>query len=174
MSTKITPNLHEIIVVSFTIFVLILAFFGSLLIFSSFNNTQQPEPIAVLIFDITDQNVANKSNYTIFTERPEDVYICIHISINQAKWIADNYGYKTGVVMLWSYINDSHARTWVEIGNETYIIESINDQYWTVNEHKQISSPEYEIEFITTTQGQIHAIESSEAFSNQTETFIYS
>jgi len=151
---------------------LILALFVSLPVFALFaassNIPQHPEPIAVLMSDITAQGVANKSDYTIFTKRPEDVYVCTHISCRQAEWIADNCGYGTGVVMLWSNVNDSHARTWVEIGNETYVIESINDQYWAKDEHERTFSDQFEIEFVTTAQGRIHAIESSEAFSNQT------
>jgi hypothetical protein len=151
---------------------LILALFVSLPIFALFaassGTPQQHEPIAVLMSDIITEGVANKSDYTIFAKRPEDVYVCTHISCRQAEWIADNYGYRTGVVMLWSYINDSHARTWVEIGNETYVIESIDDRYWTKDEHERIFADPFEIEFVTTAQGWIHAIESSEAFSNQT------
>ena len=151
---------------------LILALFVSLPIFALFaassNVAQQPEPIAVLMSDIIAEGVANKSDYTIFTKRPEDVYVCTHISCRQAEWIADNYGYGTGVVMLWSNVNDSHARTWAEIDNETYVIESIDDQYWAEDEHERIFSDQFEIEFVTTAQGWIHATESSEAFSNQT------
>jgi len=151
---------------------LILALFVSMPLFALFAKssdiTEQPEPIAVLILDIITEGVANKSDYAIFTKRPEDVYVCTHISCRQAEWIADNYGYKTGVAMLWSNVNDSHARTWVEIGNETYVIESIDDQYWTEDEHEQIFSGQFEIEFVTTAQGWIHAIESSEAFCNRT------
>jgi len=151
---------------------LILALFVSLPIFALFAASsgvaQQPEPIAVLISYIITEGVANKSDYTIFTKRPEDVYVCTHISCRQAEWIADNYRYRTGVVMLWSNVNDSHARTWVEIGNETYVIESIDDQYWAKDEHERIFSDQFEIEFVTTAQGRIHATESSEAFSNQT------
>ena len=151
---------------------LILTLFVSLPIFALFaapsGITEQPEPIAVLISDITAHGVANKSDYTIFTKRPEDVYVCTHISCKQAEWIADNYGYGTGVVMLWSNVNDSHARTWVEIGNETYVIESIDDRYWAEDEHERIFSDQFEIEFVTTEQGWIHADESSEAFCNQT------
>ena len=151
---------------------LIFAFFVSLPIFALFatssNLSQQQEPIAVLISDIITEGVADKSNYTIFAKRPEDVYVCTHISCRQAEWIADNYGYGTGVVMLWSNVNDSHARTWVEIGNETYVIESIDNQYWAEDEHERIFSDQFEIEFVTTAQGRIHAIESSEVFSNQT------
>ena len=151
---------------------IILALFVSLPLFALFATSsatpQQHEPIAVLMSDIITEGVANKSDYTIFTKRPEDVYVCTHISCRQAEWIADNYGYGTGVVMLWSYVNDSHARTWVEIGNETYVIESIDDRYWAEDEHERIFSDQFEIEFVTTAQGWIHAIESSEAFSNQT------
>ena len=151
---------------------LILALFVSLPIFALFaassNLPQHPELIAVLMSDITAQGVANKSDYTIFTKRPEDVYVCTHIACRQAEWVADNYGYRTGVVMLWSNVNDSHARTWVEIGNETYVIESINDRYWAEDEHERIFSDQFEIEFVTTAQGWIHAIESSEAFCDQT------
>ena len=151
---------------------LILALFVSLPIFALFAASsdipQQHEPIAVLMSDIITEGVANKSDYTILAERPEDVYVCTHISCRQAEWIADNYGYRTGVVMLWSNVNDSHARTWVEIGNETYVIESINDQYWAEDEHERIFSDQFEIEFVTTAQGWIHAIESSEAFCTQT------
>lgn len=150
---------------------LILALFVSLPIFALFaassNVPQQPEPIAVLVSDIITEGVANKSDYTIFTKRPEDVYVCTHIACRQAEWIADNYGYETGVVMLWSNVNDSHARTWVEIGNETYVIESIDDQYWAEDEHEHIFSDQFEIEFVATEQGWIHAIESSEAFCTQ-------
>jgi hypothetical protein len=150
---------------------LILALFVSLPIFALFATSsgtpQQPEPIAVLISDIITEGVANKSDYTIFTKRPEDVYVCTHIACRQAEWITDKYGYGTGVVMLWSNVNDSHARTWVEIGNETYVIESINDQYWAEDEHECIFSDQFEIEFVTTAQGWIHAIESSEAFCTQ-------
>ncbi len=152
---------------------LILALFVSLLIFALFaassDSPQQHEPIIVLMSDITTQGVANKSDYTIFTKQPEDVYVCTHIACRQSEWIADNYGYETGVTMLWSYVNDSHARTWVEIGNETYVIESIDDQYWTEDEHERIFSDQFEIEFVTTAQGWIYAVESSEAFCNQTE-----
>jgi len=151
---------------------LILALFISLPIFALFAASsdipQQPEPIAILISDIITEGVANKSDYIIYTKRPEDVYVCTHISCRQAEWIADNYGYRTGVVMLWSNVNDSHARTWVEIGNETYVIESIDDQYWAKDEHERIFLDRFEIEFVTTAQGRIHATESSEAFSNQT------
>ena len=150
---------------------LILALFISLPIFALFAASsdipQQPEPIAVLISDIITEGVANKSDYTIFTKRPEDVYVCTHIACRQAEWIADNCGYGTGVVMLWSNVNDSHARTWVEIGNETYVIESIDDRYWAEDEHERIFSDQFEIEFVTTAQGRIHAIESSEAFCTQ-------
>ncbi|MEA3283200.1 MAG: hypothetical protein U9Q68_11740 [Euryarchaeota archaeon] len=152
---------------------LLLAFFVSLPIFALFaassDSPQQHKPIVILMSEITTQGVANKSDYTIFTKRPEDVYVCTHIACRQAEWIADNYRYETGVTMLWSYVNDSHARTWVEIGNETYVIESIDDQYWTEDEHERIFSDQFEIEFVTTAQGWIYAIESSEAFCNQTE-----
>jgi len=151
---------------------LILALFISLPLFALFaassNIAQQPEPIAVLMSDIIAEGVANKSDYTIFTKQPEDVYVCTHIACRQAEWITDNCGYGTGIVMLWSSVNDSHARTWVEIGNETYVIESIDDQYWAEDEHERIFSDQFEIEFVTTAQGWIHANESSEAFCNQT------
>ena len=151
---------------------LILAIFVSLPVFALFaassDTTEQPDPIAILISDIITEGVANKSDYAIFTELPEDVYVCTHISCRQAEWIADNYEYCTGVTMLWSSVTDSHARTWVEIGNETYVIESINDQYWTKDAHESIFSDQFEIEFVTITQGWIHANESSEAFCTQT------
>ncbi|HDN64770.1 MAG TPA: hypothetical protein ENF23_00485 [Methanosarcinales archaeon] len=164
---------REPTVVTASAALLILALLVSLPLFALFAASsatpQQHEPIAVLMSDIIAEGVANKSDYTIFTKRPEDVYVCTHISCRQAEWIADNYdGYKTGVVMLWSNVKDSHARTWVKIGNETYVIESINDQYWTKDEHERIFSDQFEIEFVTTAQGWIHANESSEAFSNQT------
>ncbi|MEA3325069.1 MAG: hypothetical protein U9Q37_08030, partial [Euryarchaeota archaeon] len=159
-------------VVNASIALLILALFVSLLLFALFATSsgtpQQHEPIAVLVSGIIAEGVANKSDYTIFTKRPEDVYVCTHMACRQAEWIADNYGYETGVVMLWSNVNDSHARTWVEIGNETYVIESINDQYWAEDEHERTFSAQFEIEFVTTAQGWIHATESGEAFSNQT------
>ena len=151
---------------------LVLALFVSLPIFALFaassDTPEQPEPITVLISDIITKGVANKSDYAIFTELPEDVYVCTHISCRQAEWIADNYGYETGVTMLWSSVNDSHARTWVEIDNETYVIESINDQYWSEDAHECLFSDQFEIEFVPIAQGWIHANESSEAFCNQT------
>jgi len=151
-----------------TITRVVIALFVFLLVFSvgvTSSNVPCPScPIMVLMSDITDQGVADKSDYLRIAERPEDVYVCTHIACRQAEWIANNYGYQTGVVMMWSYINDSHARTWVEISNETYVIESINDQYWEKDEHERTFSDQFEIEFVTTDQGWIHAAESSEAF----------
>ncbi|MEA1895578.1 MAG: hypothetical protein U9N36_10355 [Euryarchaeota archaeon] len=167
-------HLHyrEPTVVNASTALLILALFVSIPLFALFATSsgtpQQHEPIAVMVSDIIAEGVANKSDYTIFTKRPEDVYVCTHMACRQAEWIADNCGYVTGVVMLWSNVNDSHARTWVKVGNETYIIESIDDQYWTKDEHERIFSDQFEIEFVTTAQGWTHANESSEAFSNQT------
>lgn len=128
------------------------------------DSLQKLKPVDMLFADIIRNGVASKSYYTKIGGS-KDVHICGNMACEQAEWIADNYGYETGVVLLWNNGQDeSHAQTWVMIDDERYIFESTNNMYWGESDHKKHFGGSNQIRFVPTKKGREHAKASAEYY----------
>lgn len=109
--------------------------------------------IQAVVDDLIDSNVCDKSAYAIYTDRGADVYVCIHMAVQQAEYLKIG-GYDTGVVMLWyKHGSMNHAQTWVIIYGERYILESVDDRYWNEEDHSTKFSDKYKIQFVSIQKG---------------------
>jgi len=124
---------------------------------------EAPEAIDLIMADISQNNIANKSEYSIHTQYGSDIYVCSHIACRQSEYLVEK-GYNAGVVILWAKHlgTDHHAQSWVEIDNETYVIESISNIYWQKWAHKTVFDWDYKIRFVSLEKGWEHAKVSSE------------
>jgi len=124
--------------------------------------TPKFEPVEILLNDVIKNNVANKSHYTM-VGGAKDVHVCGNMACEQAEWIKDNYGYETGVVILWAKHQEiGHGQTWVVIDDERYVFESTNDAFWTEYNHNEQFSESYKICFVSTKKGREYTKESAE------------
>ena len=122
------------------------------------------DPVDLLLKQIIEEDVGNKGHYSM-VGTSKDVDICGNKACEQAEWIADNYGYDVGIVILWSkYQGSSHAQTWVVIDNERYIFESTDDDYWTEEEHQNEFGEQYKICFHTVKKGLEHTKAAAEYY----------
>jgi hypothetical protein len=123
----------------------------------------ETKPVDILLADIIKNDVANKSYYNKIGGS-KDVHICGNMACEQAEWIADNYGYETGVVLLWNSGQDaSHAQTWVMIDDDRYIFESTTyNAYWNESDHKDQFGGSNQIRFVPLKKGREHAKAASE------------
>jgi hypothetical protein len=119
-------------------------------------STPELDPIDILLHNIVENNVANKSYYSMLGGS-KDVHICGNMACEQSEWIADNYGYETGVVILWGKHQEvGHGQTWVVIDNERYVIESTNNKYWSESDHKDQFGKLFKICFVSIQKGREH------------------
>lgn len=118
--------------------------------------TPKFEPVEILLNDIIENNVTNKSHYTMIGGS-KDVHVCGNMACEQAEWIADNYGYETGIVILWAkHQGESHAQTWVMIDDDQYIFESTFDTYWSESDHRNRFGGSNKICFVSIKKGREH------------------
>jgi hypothetical protein len=124
----------------------------------------ETKPVDILLADIIKNDVASKSYYTKIGGS-KDVHICGNMACEQAEWIAHNYGYETGAVLLWSDEQDeSHMQTWVMINDERYIFESTNNMYWGEPDHKDRFGGSNCIRFVPIKKGREHTKAAAEYY----------
>lgn len=118
--------------------------------------------IQAVVDDLIDSKVCDKSAYAIYTDRGTDVYVCIHMAIQQAEYL-NSKGYDAGVVIIYNkYDGNDHAQTWVIIDSKRYILESIDNRYWTEEDHSIKFSHDYKIQFISIQKGKEYAKQATE------------
>ena len=101
-------------------------------------------------------NYAPKKEYVIDAHNGSEIYVCSHFSCDMAENLISD-GYNAGVVINW---NQVHALTWIEIGDQIYVIEPQNGDYWTVEEY----DADQNIDVVSLQKGREHAKTGSENF----------
>lgn len=133
-----------------------------------FSVPREPTEIESLINNLILNNPANKGQYKIHPDKIDEVHVCMNMAVEQTEWISENYGYETGIVMLWNkYLGDNHAQTWVDINETRYVIDSTSNYYWTVDKHAVHWGDRYKTQFTNVKKGLELEKENNEWLNNK-------
>lgn len=131
--------------------------------FKSTGVDKHPENITEIIDMIEKYDITNKYLYVEYPDRIDDGHVNMNMAVDQTVWLNETYDYNTGIVILWyKYYGNHRAHTWIDINNTIYIIDSTTNQWWLVDDHKNIWDNKYKIQYTTTLKGTELGKENSE------------
>lgn len=96
----------------------------------------KPEPISNLEI-LQNFLISDTTNQKEYIPSGDDMYICVHFATDLAQNLTDS-GHNAGIVVRsakWHNKGCGHLLTWTEIGDELFVIESINDWVWISDDY---------------------------------------
>jgi len=128
--------------------------------------------IELLVQEIEQKNVGDKSNYVMYPDKTEDAHVCINMAIEQAEWIVNNRNYDVEIALLYNkHIGDNHVQTAVTIDGLTYVIDSVSDRYWDIDAHSDNFGENYKICLVSIKKGKELEKENNERINNKDEVY---